>query len=97
LSSSLISPALEQLQEMPAAERTILAGQCLDLAGYVAQVPDPRDPLLAVDAALRDAWHGFSKSKYDQVVRLGWQDTSIPVGGVVRDDSWIEVFAGNNG
>jgi hypothetical protein len=44
LSSSLISPALEQLQELPAAERTVLAGQCPDLAGYLAQVPDPRDP-----------------------------------------------------
>jgi hypothetical protein len=60
-------------------------------------------PFLAVDAALRDAWHGFSKSEYDQVVRLRWQDISITVGtgravlvggdGVVRDDSWIEVFA----
>lgn len=48
------------------------------------------------------AWQGFSKSDYDLVVRLGWQDTSIPVGtrravlvggsGVVRDDGWIGVF-----
>jgi hypothetical protein len=61
------------------------------------------EPFLVVDAALRDAWHGFSKSEYDQVARLGRQGTSIPVGtgravlvggdGVVRDDSWIEVAA----
>ncbi|HEY3958848.1 MAG TPA: hypothetical protein VGM53_36260 [Streptosporangiaceae bacterium] len=65
------------------------------------------DPFLAVDAALRDAWHGFSKRDYDQVVRLGSQDTSIPVGtgravlvggdALVRDDSWIEVFEGATG
>jgi hypothetical protein len=35
-SSSLISPALEQLQELPATERTVLAGQCPDLASYLA-------------------------------------------------------------
>lgn len=60
------------------------------------------EPFLAVDAALRDAWHGFSDDEFDQIVELGPQDTSIPVGvgravvvggdGVVRDDSWIEVF-----
>lgn len=61
------------------------------------------EPFLALDAALRDAWHGFSNDdEFDQVVELGPQDTSIPVGagravvvggdGVVRDDSWIEVF-----
>ena len=61
------------------------------------------DPFLAVDAALRHAWHGYSNDDYNQVIPLGWQDTSVPVGagravlaganGVVRDDSWIEVFA----
>ena len=65
------------------------------------------DPFLAVDAALRHAWHGYSNDDYDQVVLLGWQDTSVPVGagravlagadGVVRDDSWIEVFATGTG
>ena len=44
LSSSLISPALEQLQDLPAADRTVLAGQCPSLAEHLAQVPDPRDP-----------------------------------------------------
>jgi hypothetical protein len=65
------------------------------------------EPFLAVDAALRSAWHGFSGGDYDQVVTLGWQDTSVPVGngraalvgadGVVRDDSWIEVFQASQG
>lgn len=65
------------------------------------------DPFLAVDAALRHAWHGYSNDDYDQVIPLGWQDTSVPVGtgravlvgadGVVRDDSWIEVFATDAG
>lgn len=65
------------------------------------------DPFLAVDAALRHAWHGYSNDDYDQVIPLGWQDTSVPVGagravlagadGVVRDDSWIEVFATDTG
>jgi hypothetical protein len=59
------------------------------------------EPFLAVDAVLRDAWHGFSNNDYDQVVTLGQEDTSVPVGtrrgflvgadGVVRDDSWMEV------
>jgi hypothetical protein len=65
------------------------------------------EPFLAVDAALRHAWHGFSNDAYAQVIPLGWPDTSIPVGsgravlvgadGVVRDDSWIEVFTTGDG
>lgn len=65
------------------------------------------EPFLAVDAALRDAWQGFSNDEFDQVVGLGPQDTGIPVGagravlvggdGVVRDDSWIEVFEAASG
>ncbi|HEX6521864.1 MAG TPA: hypothetical protein VF070_17940 [Streptosporangiaceae bacterium] len=64
-------------------------------------------PFLAVDAALRGAWHGLSSDDGDQVVALGWRDTSIPVGtgravlvggdGVVRDDSWVEVFEAETG
>lgn len=60
------------------------------------------EPFLAVDAALRDAWRGFSNDEFDQIIGLGPQNTSVPVGagravlvggdGVVRDDSWIEVF-----
>ena len=44
LPSSLISPALAQLQELSAGERLVLAGQCPSLAELLAQVPDPRDP-----------------------------------------------------
>ena len=44
VSSSLISPALEQLQDLPAGDRTLLAGQCHGLLGCLALVPDPRDP-----------------------------------------------------
>jgi predicted transposase YbfD/YdcC len=44
LSSSLIGPALEQLHDLPAGDRLVLAGQCPSLAGLLAQVPDPRDP-----------------------------------------------------
>jgi DDE_Tnp_1-associated len=44
LPSSLISPALEQLQQLPAGEGAWLAGQCPSLAECLARVPDPRDP-----------------------------------------------------
>ncbi|MER7211938.1 hypothetical protein ABT340_33190 [Streptosporangium sp. NPDC000239] len=65
------------------------------------------DPFLAVDASLRDAWRGFSDDQYDDIVDLGPEDTSIPVGagqaalvgadGVVGDDSWMEVFQAEDG
>lgn len=74
---------------------------------HVGRVWTNGDPFLAVDAALRHAWHGYSNDDYDQVIPLGWQDTSVPVGagravlvgadGVVRDDSWVEVFATDAG
>jgi DDE_Tnp_1-associated/Transposase DDE domain len=44
LSSSPICPALEQLQDLAAGDRAVLAGQCPGLARYLARVPDPRDP-----------------------------------------------------
>jgi predicted transposase YbfD/YdcC len=44
LSSSPIRPALEQLSDLPASDRTLLAGQCPGLLEYLARVPDPRDP-----------------------------------------------------
>jgi len=43
-SSSLINPALEQLAELSAGERDLLAGECPSLAEFLAQVPGPRDP-----------------------------------------------------
>jgi DDE_Tnp_1-associated/Transposase DDE domain len=44
LPSSPISAALEQLQDLPAGDRGLPAGQCPGLAEQLAQVPDPRDP-----------------------------------------------------
>jgi hypothetical protein len=65
------------------------------------------EPFLAVDATLRDAWQGFSNDQFSQVVGLGPQETIITVGsgraavvgadGVVRDDSWMEVFEAASG
>jgi hypothetical protein len=67
---------------------------------------------MAVDAALRGAWHGFSNEDFetviiDQVIAPGRQDASFPVGtgravlvggdGAVRDDSWTEVFESETG
>ena len=43
LSSSPISPALEQLSDLPAGDRALLAGQCPGLLECLARVPDPRD------------------------------------------------------
>ena len=43
LSSSPISTALEQLSDLPAGDRVLLAGECPGLAEYLARVPDPRD------------------------------------------------------
>src|SRR5689334_12171310 len=65
------------------------------------------DPFLAVDAAFRSAWRGFSEEQYDEIVHLGPQHTSVAVGagravlvgadGVVGDDSWMEVFEAEDG
>jgi hypothetical protein len=44
MSLSLINPALEQLGDLPAGDRAVLAGQCLSLAECLVRVPDPRDP-----------------------------------------------------
>jgi hypothetical protein len=78
-----------------------------DLWLHVGRLWTNGEPFLALDAALRDAWHGFSDDEFDQVVGLGLQETSITVGagravlvggdGVVRDDSWIEVFEAASG
>jgi hypothetical protein len=32
------------LEDLPAGEQAVLAGQCLSLAGHLGRVPDPRDP-----------------------------------------------------
>jgi predicted transposase YbfD/YdcC len=44
LSLSLISPALEQLQDLPAGDGALLADECPSLLECLEQVPDPRDP-----------------------------------------------------
>ena len=44
LSLSLISPALEPLQDLPAGDCALLAGECPSLLECLARVPDPRDP-----------------------------------------------------
>ena len=75
---------------------------------HIARLWTNGDPFLAVDAALRSAWCGFSNDDYDQVVALSSEEeTSVPVGsgralvigadGVVRDDSWMEVFTTASG
>ena len=35
---------MEQLQDLPAGDRTLLAGECPGLLACLAGVPDPRDP-----------------------------------------------------
>jgi predicted transposase YbfD/YdcC len=44
LSSSLISPVLEQLASLPAGDRELLADWCPGLRECLSRVPDPRDP-----------------------------------------------------
>jgi hypothetical protein len=44
LPSSPISPALEQLQDLPAGDRAGLARHYPGLLEHLALVPDPRDP-----------------------------------------------------
>ena len=65
------------------------------------------EPFLAIDARLRGAWLGYSNDDFDRIVDLGAEPTGLPVGtvdaaliggdGVVRDDSWIEVFESGHG
>lgn len=65
------------------------------------------EPFLAVDTELRDLWRGHSDDHFDQVVALGWESAIIAIGsgraavvgadGVVRDDSWMEVFESSSG
>jgi hypothetical protein len=42
LSSSLISPALGQVADLPAGDRELLAAAQLSLLEHLARVPDPR-------------------------------------------------------
>lgn len=61
------------------------------------------EPFLAIDAALRDAWRGYSNDDFDQILALGLQVTSVPAGAPRRRgrgrarDSWMEVFESGTG
>ncbi|MGC4821832.1 hypothetical protein [Micromonospora sp. DT63] len=65
------------------------------------------EPYLAVDAAARRFWRGMSNDEYDRIVGMTPEETSIAVAGstallvgadgVVRDDSWMEVFESAEG
>lgn len=66
------------------------------------------EPYLAMDSGIRHRWLGFSQDEYfDRIVELGPDETGIMVGeqlaavigadGVVRDDSWMEVFESSAG
>jgi hypothetical protein len=44
VSPSLISPALEKLEGLPAGGRALLAAHYPGLAEHLARVPGPRDP-----------------------------------------------------
>lgn len=44
VSLSLINPALEQLQDLPASDGALLADECPGLLECLRRVPDPRDP-----------------------------------------------------
>ena len=70
VSSSLISPVLEKLGDLPCGDRALLAGHCPGLAEHLARVPDPRDPrgvrhsltslLLAASAAVLAGARSFT-------------------------------------
>jgi hypothetical protein len=66
------------------------------------------EPYLAADFGIRHLWLGFTEDEYfDRIVDLGPEEISIPLGGeaaalvggdgVVRDDSWMEVFESVDG
>lgn len=65
------------------------------------------EPFLAIDATRRSDWRGYGDDDFERVVDLAPEDSSISVGagsaalvggdGVVRDDSWIEVFQSEDG
>ncbi|WP_301548194.1 hypothetical protein [Micromonospora sp. C95] len=60
------------------------------------------EQFLAIDSAGRGDWRGDSEEEFDRTLELTPEETGLSVGmrmavlvggdGVVRDDSWIEVF-----
>jgi hypothetical protein len=65
------------------------------------------EQFLAIDSAGRNDWRGHTDDEFDRTVDMTWQDTGLTVGtrtaalvggdGVVRDDSWVEVFSNRSG
>lgn len=65
------------------------------------------EQFLAIDSAGRGDWRGYSDDEFDRTLELTQEDTGLAVGprmavliggdGVVRDDSWIEVFRDGSG
>jgi hypothetical protein len=66
------------------------------------------EPYIAVDFGIRHRWLGFSQDEhFDRIVNLGPDEAGIMFGeqmaavvgadGVVRDDSWMEVFESTDG
>jgi hypothetical protein len=74
-----------------------------DLWVHIGRLWTNGEPFLAIDLARRGEWRGFSDDDFDRVVGR----TSVSVGpttavlvgadGVVRDDSWIEVYRSEDG
>jgi hypothetical protein len=98
---------LEHASGESATFATVTAGSNQEPWVHVGRLWTNGEPFLAVDAALRDAWRGLTEDHFDQVVELAQHETSISVGagravlvggdGVVRDDSWMEVFTSADG
>jgi len=97
----------QQLARLVETGRGVILAQWTARGCTLAGSGPMANRLLAVDASLRDAWQDFSNDEFDQIVGLGLRDTGVPVGagravvagadGVVRDDSWVEVFEAADG
>ncbi len=74
---------------------------------HVGRLWTSGEQFLAMDSAGRSDWRGHTDDEFDRTVDLTWQDTGLAVGsrmaalvggdGVVRDDSWVEVFRSGSG
>jgi hypothetical protein len=75
---------------------------------HVGRIWTNGEPFLAMDAPLREHWHGGTdEDAYDRLCHLGWEVMSVPVGpgraalvgtdGVVGDEGWLEVFTSEHG
>ncbi|MFI5490667.1 hypothetical protein [Micromonospora echinaurantiaca] len=74
---------------------------------YVGRLWTDGEPFLAIDAIGCGEWRGYSNDDFERVIDLAAEATTISVGagtaaliggdGIVRDDSWIEVFQSDVG